>query len=402
MRQARVVVTGLGVVSSIGIGWEPFWKSLLAGKSGISEINSFDTSAYPYHRGGEIKEFTARDFIDQSSDLLNRSSQFAIAGTKMAFQDAYLDLNQISRERIGICIGTTMAEPQALESIDDIWVRKGEKSIPSALIRQYPASVISAQVATNLDLRGPNLMITTACAAGNYAISYAYDLLRSKKADIVVAGGADAFSRTAWMGFGRLLAIAPERCQPFDRYRKGMMLGEGSAMLVLERLEDAIARKARIYAEVLGYGLSCDATHMTIPSIEGIVRVLENALRYAAITPKEVSYISAHGTGTPANDKTECAAIRHVFSEFTDHIPISSIKSMIGHTMGAASALEAVSCALAIRYGQIPPTINFEESDPECQIDCVPNTSRSISVQVALNNSFAFGGNNACVVFGKI
>jgi 3-oxoacyl-[acyl-carrier-protein] synthase II len=204
------------------------------------------------------------------------------------------------------------------------------------------------------------------------------------------------------MGFNRLLAVAPKRCQPFDRDRKGMMLGEGSGVLLLERLDHAQARGAMIYAEVLGYGLSCDANHMTIPSVDGISRVIRSALEDAKVRPNEIDYISAHGTGTPANDRTECAAIRAVFGEQTDILPVSSIKSMIGHTMGAASALEAIACALVVKNDRLPPTINFETPDPECSIDCVPNRSRSHRVSIALNNSFAFGGNNACVVFQKV
>ena len=203
-------------------------------------------------------------------------------------------------------------------------------------------------------------------------------------------------------GFNRLLAVAPERCQPFDRNRKGMMVGEGAALLVLERREDAVARGAMIYAEILGYGLTCDAHHMTIPHVDGATRVMRRALDDAGLRPTDVDYISAHGTGTPANDRTECQAIREVFGDHTDQLPVSSIKSMLGHAMGAASALEAVACVLAIHNDLLPPTINVETPDPECLVDCVPNVSRAHRVDIALNNSFAFGGNNACVVFSKL
>lgn len=404
MNEARVVVTGLGVISSVGIGWKPFWGSLLAGKSGITEVTSFDTSLSPTKRGGEVKDFLAENFIDASKmKRLSRATQFAVAATKAALQDACLEpgLSETSRGRIGVCIGTTMAEAQTLEKMDEIWVKEGTGPIPRRLVGQYPTNMIPAQVAAEFKFGGPNLAITTACAAGNYALSYAYDLLRFNRADVMIAGGTDAFSRAAWMGFNRLLAIAPDRCQPFDRNRKGMMVGEGCGILVLERLEDAIRRGALIYAELLGYGLSCDATHMTIPAVEGITRVIKQALINAGVEPENVSYINAHGTGTHANDRTECSAIFQVFSKDAKKIPVSSIKSMIGHAMGAASALEAIACVLAIRDNRVPPTINFEEPDPECEIDCVPNVSRELEVRVALNNSFAFGGNNASVVFGK-
>lgn len=244
-------------------------------------------------------------------------------------------------------------------------------------------------------------MIPTACSAGNYAISYAADLLRSGKADVMVAGGADPFSRIAFTGFSRLFALAPEKCQPFDKNRQGTLVGEGAGVLILEPLESARARNATIYAEVLGYGLSCDGHHMTIPETEGIRRVMRRALEDSDIKPEDVDYISAHGTGTPANDRAECAAIHDVFGSYADTLPVSSIKSMLGHTMGAASALEAIACVLAVFHDQVPPTINFETPDPECDVDCVPNSSRYHQTRIALNNSFAFGGNNASIVFTK-
>ncbi|HEX9779854.1 MAG TPA: beta-ketoacyl-[acyl-carrier-protein] synthase family protein [bacterium] len=399
MKRPRVVVTGLGVVSSIGIGWKAFWDSLIQGKSGIGEVASFDTSQFQTHRGGEVKGFNPLNFIESSRlRRYNRASQFAIAATKMAIQDAHLGSSREDGRRMGISIGTTMAEAQAIESMDSTWVQESVGRIHPRLIPQYPGNIIGAHVATELKCIGPNLAITTACAAGNYALAYASDLLRLGKSDVMIAGGADAFSRIAFMGFNRLLAVAPDMCQPFDRNRKGMMVGEGAGILILERLEDAMARKAPIYAEILGYGMSCDATHMTIPDVEGVKKVMLNGLKDAGIDRRDVDYINAHGTGTPANDRTECAAIRSVFGNLTDHLPVSSIKSMIGHTMGAASALEAIACVLAIQSGTIPPTINFGEVDPGCDIDCVPNISRAQRSQVVLNNSFAFGGNNACLV----
>lgn len=290
---------------------------------------------------------------------------------------------------------------QALEDVDKAWLGSGARHVPASLILRYPGYAISANVAKQFDVRGPVLMIPTACAAGNYALAYAFDLLRLGKADVMLAGGAEPFSRIVFTGFNRLFAVAPERCQPFDRHRKGMLVGEGAGVLVLERLEDAAARRAKTYAEILGYGMSCDAHHMTIPHVDGVKQVMERALADAGLQPSDVDYINAHGTGTPANDRTECAAIRAVFGAHADRMPVSSIKSMIGHAMGAASALEAIACALAVQHDRLPPTINFETPDPECPIDCVPNVSRRHRVRVALNNSFAFGGNNACVVFGK-
>lgn len=396
----RVVVTGLGVVSSIGIGVEDFWKNLIAGKSGISEIESFDTSQYPVHKGGEVKNFKPEDFIDRRKvKRLGRASQLAIVASKLAIEDAALEDNQI-REG-GIFMGTTMGEIQELEGINVDWARKGHEAIDQSSIFLFPTNAITVNIALELGSERYNFMIPTACAAGNYSIGYAFDLIKKGSLDFALAGGSDSFSRIAFTGFNRLLAMAPEKCQPFDKNRKGMMLGEGAGVLVLETLEHAEKRKTKIYAEVLGYGLSCDAHHMTHPSEEGIVKCMERAIKEAGISKDDVDYISAHGTGTPQNDKAECAALKKVFVERAQTIPCSSIKSMLGHPMGAASAMEAISCSLAIRDKIIPPTINFRTKDEECNIDCVQNEARRSNLKIVLNNSYAFGGNNAVLVFGE-
>jgi 3-oxoacyl-[acyl-carrier-protein] synthase II len=244
-------------------------------------------------------------------------------------------------------------------------------------------------------------MFSTACAAGNYAIGYGFDLIKRGRADIIFAGGSDPLSKVAFTGFNQFSAVAPEKCRPFDKNRKGMIPAEGAGMLILESLEHALKRKAAVYAEIIGYGLSCDAYHMTTASVEGLAECMKKAMREAEISPKDVDYISAHGTGTVANDRNECAAIKEIFGSDYQKIPVSSIKSMLGHTMGAASALEAITCSLVVKYDMITPTINFETPDPECDIDCVPNTARKQTVNIALNNSYAFGGNNASVVFKK-
>jgi 3-oxoacyl-[acyl-carrier-protein] synthase II len=254
-------------------------------------------------------------------------------------------------------------------------------------------------VALELKVRGPNLIFTTACAAGNYAIGYGFDLIKLGKADVVIAGGSDAFSYLAFTGFNQVRVVAPEKCQPFDKNRKGMLVGEGSGVMILETFDSALKRDAPIYAEILGYGLSCDAFHMTNPQVDGVVQCMRNALKEADILPDDVDYISAHGTGTRYNDKTESAAINQVFGG--RKVAVSSIKSMLGHTMGAASAIEAIVCCLVVKNDIIPPTINYETPDPECDIDCVPNTARKQRVNIALNNGFAFGGNNACLVVKK-
>ena len=402
--EPRVVVTGIGVISSVGIGKEAFWESLLEGRSGVSKVERFDTSRYGIDIGAEVKDFEAgRFFGSRESRRIGRGAQFAIAAARLAVEDAGLQIAERGGIGLSVCLGTTMADVQSLEVLIDAVATSGICSRPllHRYAAQYPSCMMAAQLSDAMGAHGSMFMFPTACAAGNYAIAYGSDLLRLRKADVVLAGGVDPFSRTAFTGFGRIGALASERCRPFDRHRDGIVLGEGAGIMILERLEDALARGAVPYAEVLGYGMSCDANHMTIPQTDGIIMAMRNALQDAGITPSDVSYISAHGTGTPANDRTECAAIRSVFGEWASQVPLSSIKSMIGHSMGAASALEAIVCALAVKTNQIPPTINHETPDPECDLDCVPNQSRQLEANVALNNSFAFGGNNACVVFGK-
>lgn len=398
----RVVITGMGVVSSIGIGKDEFWRNLIAGRSGISEVSRFDTSGFPTHRAGEVKDFVPADFIPSTiCKRVGRGSQLAISAARLALEDAAFDMKKDAGDSFGVIIGTTMGEAPSIEMIDRFWTSKGEDDVYPSNVKNFPVNNLSDNVAAVLGFAGYNYVIPTACAAGNYSIGFASDLIRTGRADALLAGGADPLSRLAFTGFNRLFAMSPDMCRPFDKDRKGILLGEGGALLLVEALEHAKARGAKIYAEVLGYGLSCDAHNMTIPSQKGVMKVMEKAIRNSGIAKKDVGYISAHGTGTGLNDKTESAAIREVFGDLAKDIPVSSIKSMLGHTMGTASALEAMACCLAIRDGVIPPTINFATPDPECAIDCVPNKSRKKNVRVALNNSFAFGGNNACLALAR-
>ena len=399
----RVVITGLGVVSSLGIGWQEFWKNLLAGKSGISKITAFDTSKYDHHYGGEIKNFDPTQFMSRKkAERLGRASQMAIAASKMALKDAHLQISETDTNRMGVYLGTTMGESQILEILNKTLCMGGFDQVNPRLIPIYPTEVISRSIAHELRLNGKSLIFANACSAGNYSIGYAFDCIKQGKADVMVAGGVDAFSRLSLTGFSRLIAIAPKKCQPFDKGREGMIPGEGAGIVILESLGYAQKRKAPIYAEVLGYGISCSACHMIEPSIVGITKALQKTLRNSGIRTNQVDYISAHGTGTIENDEAECKAINRVFGKRTAKIPVSSIKSMLGHTMGAASAFGAIACCLVIKYGHIPPTINHGEDDPRCNIDCVPNKSRSHKAQVVLNNSQAFGGNNACLVVGSL
>lgn len=392
------------MVTPIGTGCEEFWRNLLAGRSGIAPVQSFDTSGYNVHRGAEVKEFDAEEYIlNLDAAHLGRASQFAIAAARLALADAGVEIGSLDRKRAGVSMGTTSGEPREVERFDDLYVSKDLDRIGSEFLALYPCHVIAAHVASELNFAGANTMIPTACAAGNYAIAHALDVLRAERADLMLAGGSDAFSRITFTGFARLGAVAPEMCQPFDRLRKGMIPGEGSGVLVLEPFERARRRGARIYAEVGGYGLSCDAHHMTAahPQGDGAERAMRQALADSGTSTEEVSYISAHGTGTATNDRLETIAVKRVFKDAAHRIPISSVKSMLGHTMGAASAIEAAVCALAVFNDRVPPTINLNEPDPECDLDYVPNFARELRVNVAMNNAYAFGGNNASLILKK-
>ncbi|MBU1044408.1 MAG: beta-ketoacyl-[acyl-carrier-protein] synthase family protein [Candidatus Omnitrophica bacterium] len=399
-KKVRVVVTGLGVISSLGFGKDRFWENLIKGKSGISKVDSFDTIDHSTHFGGEVRDFNPDDFMSRKkAQVMGRASHLAIAATKLAFKDAKLDCKKLLFENTAVFLGTTGGESQKIEEMDAVWLEKGVDAIDRMSIIQYPVSNISSNVALEFRVKGKTQIFTTACAAGNYAIGYGFDFLRLGKADMVIAGGSDAFSYLSYTGFNQVRAIAPEICQPFDKNRKGMIPGEGAGIIILETLESAQKRNAHIYAEIAGYGLSCDAFHMTNPQVEGVSACMESALKHSGIIPEDVDYISAHGTGTKFNDRTESTSIKKIFG--SRKVPVSSIKSMLGHTMGAASAIEALTCCLTIENSLIPPTINHETSDAECDIDCVPNVARKHTVDIALNNGFAFGGNNASVVIKK-
>lgn len=403
MDNKRIVITGVGVISPIGCNKDVFWNALISGVSGASEVKAFDTSDFKVHNGCEVKDFKYEDYISNGSRKIGKGSQFAIAATKLALDDSKIDVKNVDLERVGVSIGTTAGEIQILERVNQLRYEKGDDNVDSDLFLKHPCNNIPSNIAIEFGFEGPNTIISTACAAGNYAIGYACDLIKLGRADIMVAGGTDPFSKVAYVGFSKLNAIAPEVCQPFDKNRKGMLIGEGAGMLVLESMEDALARNANIYAEILGYGLSCDGYHITIPQPEGngVVSAMRKALKDANIKPEDVQHISAHGTGTIANDKAETISIKKVFGEHSKRLAVVSIKSMIGHTMGAASAIEAIACALAVKEDIVPPTINYETKDPECDLDFVPNVKREMQVNIALNNAYAFGGNNSCLVLKK-
>jgi 3-oxoacyl-[acyl-carrier-protein] synthase II len=390
----------MGVVSSIGMGLEAFGRALRNGVSGASEITVLDTRGFASHRGCELKGFDGAPWVQRLDiDTVGRSSQFAIAAARMALDDARVDSQWLSQYGCGVSIGTTEGESQELDQLTEVWVTNGPEHLDAAQLARASADLLSVSVSHELDLHGEAVTISTACAAGNYAIGYAYDLISLGEADSMLCGGTDAMSRKSFSGFYRLGAIAPHDCQPFDKNRKGILIGEGAGMLLLESLDSALARGATIYGEVLGYGLTCDANHPVAPDQKSIASCIRVAHQNAGITPDQVDYISAHGTGTQANDLTETAAIREVFG--SDPPPTSSIKSMLGHTMGAASALSTIACALAIKNGFMPPTINHEADDPNCPIDCVPNQARPADLRIVQNNAFAVFGNNAILIMQR-
>ncbi len=400
MQLRSVVVTGLGVVSNIGIGIDAFCEGLRSGKRGTSTIEAFDTTGFASNQCGQIKDFAPSSWMSaERASQLGRAAQFCVAAAHMAVQDAGLSRELLSPARAGACIGTTEGEGVNLDSLGREWLDGGAESFSPSLARQAPAGRLAAAVAEEFGLTGEAMAISTACAAGNYAIGHAFDLISTGEADFMLAGGTDAMSRKAFAGFFRLGAIAPEVCRPFDKNRKGILTAEGSGVLVLETLESAQRRGATIYAEILGYGMNCDAKHMVAPQQESVAECMRIAHRNAGITPDQVDYVCAHGTGTKANDAAESGALQQVFGEHAP--PMSSIKSMIGHAMGAASAIAAVACCLALRHQFMPPTINFQEAAPDCPVDCVPNQSREARLNIVQNDAFAFGGNNAIVLFKR-
>lgn len=395
MEKNGVVITGVGGVTSIGQNIPDFWKNCLAGRCGISVINREGTELFTAHNGGQIVNFNFENILKKESTYdLGRATQLLITSMREAIEDSMI--NKVSIDKV--LVGTTMGETTI-----DFTIRNSilGKENQASDLRKNQVKNILADAMFELNLSCENMLLCNACSAGNYSLVTAFEYIRNGDIDVAIVGGVDAFSTTAYYGFSRLSAVASDMCKPFDKDRDGMLVAEGSACLVLESKSHAIRRNANIYAEMIGYGISSDAFHINAPHPEGkgIRQATAAALRYSDISADEIDYISAHGTGTIANDKIESKVLSEIFGN--RKVPISSIKSMIGHTMGAASALEAIVCCLAIRDGKIPPTINFEKIDENCPIYCVPNNYIDYDVTYALNNSYAFGGSNATTVFRK-
>ncbi len=396
------MVTGLGCVTPIGNDLPSFREGLLTGRSGAGPVSAFDTSPYRNSAGCEVKGFAGAPAPEGPRSP--RASRLGISAAREALRSSGMlegdRLLSPGEGRLAVSVGTTMGELNFLDRLTSGPLRSGAGA-PWEEVITLGAGTIARSIAETLGIDGPQFSLPAACSAGNYAIGHAFDLIRGGEIDAAVAGGSEAFSESAFAGFVRLGAMSPDVCRPFDRDRKGLLLGEGAGFLVLEGEDAARRRGARALAEVLGYGLSCDAHHITGPHPEGMgaAACMRNALADAGLRTDDVDYICAHGTGTRQNDRIEALAIRTVFAG--RRVPVSSIKALTGHTMGAASAIEAIACVLALRDGFLPPTWNFQEPDPECDLDVIPNSPREVAPSVVLNNSYAFGGNNACVAFGR-
>jgi 3-oxoacyl-[acyl-carrier-protein] synthase II len=399
----RVYVTGMGVVSSIGFGRHAFWQGLIEGRSGISEVSLFDTSAIGRHVAGEVKGFRARDFLTAAeARRTGRCSAFAVAAARMAAEDAGLDAKHLAGERTAVVVGTTMGEANVLGELQKAWIHQGDEAVQTAKLPRYGTTLLPIHVARAFGSKGMVQTLPAACAAGNYAIGFAADQIRAGRADIAIAGAAEIIEKLEFAGFARLGAMSPDLCMPFDKNRRGLLLGEGAAMLVLESEGSVVRRGARPLAEVGGYGLACDAHHITRPHPEGLgsIAAMRQAIESSGLTPDDIDHVNAHGTATPNNDVVEALVLRKVFGDRP--IPVTSIKSMIGHCMGASSALEAVACVMTLETGIIPPTTNYQTPDPDCPVALVANTAQTREgIDVVLNNALAFGGYDAVVCFAK-
>ncbi|WP_435921306.1 beta-ketoacyl-ACP synthase II [Paenibacillus sp. DYY-L-2] len=406
----RVVITGMGAVTALGQDLDTLWNNLVQGKSGVSKIESFDVSEYPTQIAASVKDFNPEDYIDRKeARKMDRFVQFAVAAATSALKDSGLNIaEQADPERVGVMIGSGIGGLGTWEDQHNVLLQKGPKRVSPFFIPMMIANMASGHVSILFGAKGPNSTAVTACATGTHSIGDSYKLIQRGDADVMICGGAEATIRpTGLAGFCAMRAMStrnddPEKAsRPFDSERDGFVMGEGSGILILESLEHAQKRGAKIYAEVIGYGLSGDAHHMTEPDPNGPERCMKMAIRDAGIDPSEVDYINAHGTSTPVGDRSETIAIKRAFGEHAGKLAISSTKSMTGHLLGAAGGVEAVICGLTLQHGVIAPTINLEHPDPECDLDYVPNAARKADVRVTMSNSFGFGGHNATIILKK-
>jgi 3-oxoacyl-[acyl-carrier-protein] synthase II len=407
----RVVLTGLGALTPVGNTTEEFWSALKQGKSGIGPITRFDATGYPTRIAGEVRGFDEGKYVDKKeARRLDPYLKYAIATSVMAVEDAALDLAKVDGTRFGVLIGSGIGGITTLIEGEDVRRTKGVDRVSPFVIPMLIVNMAAGLVSMRFGARGPNSSVVTACATGNHAIGDAYKIIQRGDADVMIAGGAEAMIVPLTIaGFCSMKAMStrndePEKAsRPFDAGRDGFVCGEGAGIVVLEALEHAVSRDARIYGEIVGYGMTGDAHHMTAPDPEGdgATRAMQLALAAAGIEPGAVGYVNAHGTSTPYNDKFETIAIKRVFGEHARKVAVSSTKSMTGHLLGAAGGIEAIATTLAIYHGLLPPTINYDTPDPECDLDYVPNQARKVDVEYALSNAFGFGGTNATLAFRR-
>ncbi|NBY41866.1 MAG: beta-ketoacyl-[acyl-carrier-protein] synthase II [Verrucomicrobia bacterium] len=409
----RVVVTGIGCLTALGPDSATFWDSLLKGRSGISRVTRFDPTDFPSKVGAEIRDFDPGVYMDPKEARRNdRYTQYAVAASRMAVEDAKLDVNKIDSERFGVIIGSGIGGMETIENQARVLIERGPSRVSPFTIPSLIANIASGVVAIEFKAKSVNYGVVSACASGSHSLGEAMRHIRDGHADVMLSGGSEAaITRLGYAGFCNMKAMStdfndtPEKAsRPFDKLRDGFIMGEGSGVLVIEELEHAKARGARIYCELAGYGATCDAYHITGQDQEGkgLALCLDRALADADVKKSEVSYINAHGTSTPINDRCESLAIKRSFGELAPKIAISSTKSMTGHLLGAAGGIEAAVCVLAIHNGIVPPTINYENPDPDCDLDYVPNKARTMKVDVAVSNNLGFGGHNASLVFKRL
>lgn len=404
----RVVITGMGIVSPIGIGLEAYWEALRSGRSGAGRLTFFDVTSYTSHIDAEVKDFEPEAFIDKKNiRRMDRFAQFACAAAEMAIKDACLDAGSVNKERVGIIVGSGIGGLWTIEEEHKVLKERGARRVSPFLIPRLISNIAPGEIAIRWGFTGPNYSVSSACATSNHAIGDALRLLRYGDADAIVAGGSEsAITPLGFAGFcsARSLSCrndAPEKAsRPFDKDRDGFVMGEGAGVVILETLDHAQARGARIYAELAGYGATDDAYHITAPNPDAAsaIRAMQRALSDAEMAPEAVQYVNAHGTSTVLNDKTETKAIRAVFGKHADKLAVSSTKSMTGHLLGAAGAAELIATVLCIMNKTVHPTINYETPDPECDLDYVPNKARPMTIDCALSNSLGFGGHNAVLM----
>jgi nodulation protein E len=399
----RVAITGMGAICALGRNVAEVAESLLQGRAGIAPVESCDMSQMRFQNGAEVHGYTHRPYFDdRRADFIDRFAQFAVIAAREAVADAGIEWTPELRETAAIvtgsCVGGQSTEDIGFQEI----YKLGHNRVHPLTIPKTMANAGASHISMEFGITGPSFTISTACASAGHAIGQAAQMVRTGQTDLVLTGGSEApFSVGILKAWEAMRVVSPETCRPFSKDRRGMILGEGAAMLVIEPLEAALARGARVHAEIAGFGMSADACHITQPSSEGAARAMRAALRDAKLAPDQIGYINAHGTGTAANDIAESAAIRAVFGAHADRLPVSSTKSMHGHTLGAAAAIECVAAALALRLGVLPPTANFTGADPQCDLDVIPNEARRAQVEYALSNSFAFGGLNAVLALRK-